>query len=107
MATYQIHFKANPALWPTGPKEKLAISEGVFQGADDLLAMGAMQEVCWVSASERYARVEANSAAGALAVCAMFFPMFRQEIQELVPWNVAKKRFLVRFGRRGNSNRLG
>ena len=94
MATYQIHFKANPALWPTGPKEKLAISEGVFQGADDLLAMGAMQEVCWVSASERYARVEANSAAGALAVCAMFFPMFTQEIQELVPWNVAKKAIL-------------
>ena len=107
MAICQIHFKANPALWPTGPKEKLAISEGVFQGADDLLAMGAMQEVCWVSASERYARVEANSAAGALAVCAMFFPMFRQEIQELVPWNVAKKRFLVRFGRQWNSNRLG
>ena len=94
MAIYQIHFKANPALWPTGPKEKLAISEGAFQGADDLLAAGAMQEVCWVSASEGYARVEANSAAGALAICAMFFPMFTQEIQELVPWNVAKEAIL-------------
>jgi hypothetical protein len=94
MAIYQIHFKANPALWPTDPKEKLAISEGAFQGADDLLAAGAMQEVCWVSASEGYARVEASSAAGALAICAMFFPMFTQEIQELVPWNVAKEAIL-------------
>ena len=53
-----------------------------------------MQEVCWVSSSEGYARVEADSAAGVLAICAMFFQMFRQEVQELVPWNVAKDAIL-------------
>ena len=94
MAVYQIHFKANPVLWPTDPKERLAVSEGAFQGGEDLLAAGAMQEVAWVSSSEGYARVEADTAAGALAICAMFFPMFTQEVQELVPWDVAKNTIL-------------
>jgi len=77
-----------------GSDRKIKVSEGAFQGADDLLAAGAVQEVCWISSSEGYARVEADSAAGALAICAMFFPMFTQEVQELVPWDVAKNTIL-------------
>ena len=94
MALYQIHFNANPVLWPTDPKERLAVTEAAFQGGEGLLTTGAMQEIAWVSSSEGYARVEADSAAGALAICAMFFPMFTQEVQELVPWDVAKNTIL-------------
>ena len=90
MAIYQIHFKANPVLWPKDPKERLDYTEAMFQGADELIKAGVMQEVAWVSSSEGYARVESDSAAGALAVCAMFFPMYTQDVQELVPWDVAK-----------------
>ena len=94
MATYQIHFKANPVLWPSNPKDSLAAWEQTSQGGDTLLATGAMQEIRMVSASEGYARLEAESATAALAICATFFPLFTQEIQELVPWEVAKDTIL-------------
>ncbi len=33
MAIYQIHFQANPVLWPKDPKERLEYTEAMFQGA--------------------------------------------------------------------------
>jgi len=90
MATYQIHFKANPVLWPSDPKENLALWEQMSQGADALLATGTLQEIYVVSASEGYCRLESESKNAALAICATFFPMYTQEVQELVPWEVAK-----------------
>ena len=90
MSTYQIHFKANPALWPSDPKENLAVWEKATAGGEAMVASGAMHDLCLVTASEGYCRVTADSATAALSICATFFPMFTQEIQELVPWNIAK-----------------
>ena len=94
MSIYQIHFKANPALWPSDPKENLAMWEKATAGGEAMIASGAMHDLCLVSASEGYCRVTADSATAALSICATFFPMFTQKIQELVPWDIAKDTIL-------------
>ena len=60
------------------------------QGGEALLAAGKLKEIYVVSASEGYCRLEAESKNAALVICATFFPMFTQEVQELVPWESAK-----------------
>ena len=90
MAMYQIHFKANPVLWPSDPKENLAVWENSAEGGRAALESGLLQEIYMVSASEGYCRLESDSKMAALAVAATFFPLFTQEIQELVPWEEAK-----------------
>ncbi len=94
MPTYQIHFKANPALWPTDPQENLALWEQTVQGADAMLETGAMKDLYFISATEGYVCVEADTKAAAVAVAAAFFPNWTQEIQELVPWEQAKDAIL-------------
>ncbi len=94
MATYQLHFQANPTLWPTDPQQLLALWEQVFQAADALIETGAMQAPHFVSNTEGYVLVEADSKSAALAVAAPFFPNWTNEIDELVPWNDAKEAIL-------------
>ncbi len=94
MSTFQIHFRANPALWPTDPQDSLALWERSAQGADAMLESGALRDLYFVSAAEGYANVDADSKSAAIAVCAAFFPNFTQEIQELVPWDQAKEAIL-------------
>ena len=90
MAMSQIHFKANPVLWPSDPKENLALWENLAEKGKVALESGLMQEVYMVSASEGYCRLESDSKMAALAIAATSFPLFTQEIQELVPWEEAK-----------------
>ena len=40
MATYQIHFHANPSQWPTDPKQLLALWEETAKAVDALAARG-------------------------------------------------------------------
>ena len=94
MATYQLHFRANAALWPTDPQQLLALWEQVFQGADALVETGALQAPNFVSATDGYALVEADSKSAAIAVAAQFFPNWTNEIEELVPWEQAKEAIL-------------
>ena len=90
MSIYQIHFQANPALWPTDPQENLALWEQTAEGADAALKTGAMRDLYFISASEGYVCVDADNKSAAVAVAAAFFPNWTQEIQELVPWEQAK-----------------
>ena len=60
------------------------------QGGEALLAAGKLKEIYVVSASEGYCRLEVESKNAALVICATFFPMFTQEVQEIVPWEFAK-----------------
>ena len=94
MATYQLHFQANPTLWPTDPQQLLALWEQAFQAADALIETGAMQAPRFISNTEGYVLVEADSKSAALAVAAPFFPNWTNEIDELVPWNDAKEAIL-------------
>ena len=90
MPLYQLHYKANPVLWPSDPKENLAMWEETSQAAEDLLASGTMHDLHLVTPTEGYARVKAESKTAALAIAASFFPMFTNDVVELVPWNEAK-----------------
>ncbi len=94
MATYQLHFQANPALWPTDPQQLLALWERTIQAADALIETGAMQAPNFVSSTEGYVLVDADSKSAALAVTARFFPNWTNEIDELVPWEQAKEAIL-------------
>ena len=94
MSTYQIHFQANTALWPTDPQDNLALWEQTAQGADAMLETGAMRDLFFISATEGYVCVDADTKSAAVAVAAAFFPNWTQEIQELVPWEKAKEAIL-------------
>ena len=94
MATYQLHFQANPTLWPNDPQQLLALWEQTFQAADAQIETGAMQAPHFVSSTEGYVLVDADSKSAALAVAARFFPNWTNEIDELVPWEQAKEAIL-------------
>ncbi len=94
MATYQLHFRANAALWPTDPQQLLALWEQTFQAADAQIETGAMQAPHFISSTEGYVLVDADSKSAALAVTARFFPNWTNEIDELVPWEQAKEAIL-------------
>ena len=72
MALYQLHYKANPVLWPSDPKENLAMWEETSQAAENLLASGTMHDLHLVTPTEGYARVKAESKTAALAIAASF-----------------------------------
>jgi hypothetical protein len=37
MPKYMVLYKANPSIWPTDPKQVLALWEGIIAGGDQLL----------------------------------------------------------------------
>lgn len=88
-------YKANPAVWPTAPKEILPLLEGTFAGADQLFRSGALKEVGWFTAQEGYAIFEAESKAMVLGMVGPFFPYFSQDIREIVPWEHGKEALLA------------
>ncbi len=94
MATYQIHFQANAAQWPTDPQQRLALWEQTAQAADALVETGVMRDLNFISASEGYVTVDGDSQSAAIAVAAAFFPNWSREIIELVPWEQAKEAIL-------------
>ena len=94
MATYQVHFQANPAQWPTDPQQFLAVWEQTAQAVDALIETGAMQAPNYITPSEGYVRLDADSKSAAIALVAPFFPMWSTEIDELVPWEQAKEAIL-------------
>ncbi|MCZ6759945.1 MAG: hypothetical protein O7D29_06180 [Gemmatimonadetes bacterium] len=74
MATYQVHFQANPDHWPTDPQQLLAHWEQTVQAVDALIETGALHAPHYISATEGYVRVDADSKSAAIAVTAPFFP---------------------------------
>ena len=95
MATYLIHWRANPANWPTDPKELQAVWETAAAGGDTMLASGAFKEIRWTDNTAGYAIAECDSKAEALALCTPFFPYFSQTIEETVPWETARDAVLA------------
>ena len=85
MPLYQLHYKANPTLWPSDPKENLEMWEESTHAAEALLESGSLHDLHLVTPTEGYARLTAESKTTALAIAASFFPMFTNEIVELIP----------------------
>jgi hypothetical protein len=94
MASYLILWSANPAAWPTDPKQALAVLEGATAGGDMLLKAGALRELGWLSTEDGYAIADADSKDVVLGLIQPFFPMFTQKISEIVSWEKGKKAML-------------
>jgi hypothetical protein len=60
MGRYMVLWTANPAAWPTDPKESLTVLEGAMAGGDALLMSGLITELGWFTAQEGYAVFEAG-----------------------------------------------
>ena len=86
MAKYIIRFKVNPEAWPTDQAGALKAWEGVVGGGTALLESGTLAEINWTSNLAGYAIMEATSKSAALGVATPFFPLFNQEIDEVLPW---------------------
>ena len=94
VARYLILYRANPAAWPTDPKQALAVLEGAIAGGDQLIKMGAAKEVGWITPQDGYALFEADSLDQLLGMIQPFFPYFTQEIHEVVSWDKGKDAIL-------------
>jgi hypothetical protein len=94
MASYLILWSANPAAWPSDPKQSLAVWEGAAAGGDQLVRSGALRELGWFSAEQGYAIADAESKDAVLGMVQPFFPMFTQEIREIIPWENGKQAIL-------------
>jgi hypothetical protein len=79
----------------TDPKQVLAILEGVFAGANQLLAAGGAQELGLFTPQEGYGIFEAASADAVLGMVNPFFPLYSQEIRAIVPWDAGSKAILA------------
>ena len=94
MSRYMVLWKANPTAWPTEPKQTLDILKGVTDGGDQLLASGALTELGWFTPQEGYGVFEADSKAAVLAMVQGFFPLYTQDIREIVSWESGKNAIL-------------
>ena len=88
-------YKANASAWPTDRKQILAITEGVVAGADQLIKTGAVKEIGWFTTEAGYAILEANSKEAVLQTVAPYFPLYSQDIQEIVSWEKGKEALLA------------
>lgn len=95
MAKYVIRFQANPESWPTDPVERLALWEQVIAGAQGLLDSGTLSEINFTSNMADYTTLEAPSKAAPTSVAADFFPLFSQQVDEILPWDEAKAALLA------------
>ena len=86
MANYIIRFKTNPEAWPADPAQVLALWEGVIGGGNALIEGGILAEINWTSNLAGYAIMEASSKDAVFGAVTPFFPLFDQEIDEVVPW---------------------
>ena len=86
--------KANPEAWPADPAEVLALWEGVIGGGGALLESGTLAEINWTSNLAGYAIMEASSKDAVFGAVTPFFPLFDQEIDEVVPWAEATSAIL-------------
>ncbi len=94
MPRYMVLYSANPAVWPTDPKQALRVLERVFAGADYLFKGGALKEVGWFTTQEGYAIFEADSKEKVLELVEPFFPYYSQDIHEIVSWEKGRKAIL-------------
>lgn len=94
MPRYMVLYKANPSVWPTDPKQALAVWEGTIAGGDHLLKTGALKEVGWFTPQEGYAIFESDSKEKVLGMVQPFFPYYDQDIREIVSWEKAKEALL-------------
>ena len=94
MARYLVLYNANPSVWPTDPKQALAVLEGAIAGGDQLLKMGALKEVGWLTPHDGFGIFETDSKDALLEMIEPFFPYYSPVIHEIVPWEKGSQAIL-------------
>jgi len=89
-----VTWKANADVWPTDPKQALAVLEAAVGGGEQLLKGGAAKELNWVTPQEGYGIFETDSKASVLGMVQGFFPYYSQDVREVVSWESATKAIL-------------
>lgn len=86
MPHYINHFTCNPNSWPSGREEHIAAWKAMVSDATDLVEDDSpVKFTGWISNTEGYVLLEANSKAEVIQVCARFWPLFHNDIMEIVP----------------------
>ena len=90
MPIFLTHYKAIAADWPTNRDREIAVWRSMAGHSKELVEDdSAVKFSGWISNSEGYSVVEADSKAEVIRLCAKFWPYFHNEIHELVPTDVA------------------
>ena len=86
MPMYINHFTCMPSAWPTDRESEIAAwtdtladSSQLVEGDDPVKFTG------WISNTEGYVLLEADSKAEVIGICAQFWPLFHNDIMEIVP----------------------
>ncbi len=86
MPMYITHFTCMPSAWPTDRESEIAAWTANLADATDLVKKdGPVKFTGWISNTEGYALVEADSKAEVIGICAQFWPLFHNDIMEIVP----------------------
>jgi hypothetical protein len=80
------HFTCNYEAWPTDKAgQKTAWTKIIRDTADNVREGGPVKFIGWVSNTEGYALLDANSKADVIKICVRFWPLFHNDIMEMVP----------------------
>ena len=86
MPMYITHFTCNAAAWPTDHEGELAAWKVMVGDASELVEEGSPVKFSgWISNTEGYALLEASSKVEVIKLCARFWPLFHNDIMEIVP----------------------
>ena len=96
MPMYINHFTCNPNAWPADRKGQLDVWKAMVADADDLVEKDSpVKFTGWINNTEGYVLVEAGSKAEVIGICAQFWPLFHNDIMEIVPTAEAGKAILA------------
>jgi len=86
MPHYINHFTCNSGSWPSDRKDHIGAWRAMTADASQLVEEDSpVKFTGWISNTEGYVLLEAASKADVIQVCARFWPLFHNDIMEIVP----------------------
>jgi hypothetical protein len=83
---YINHFTCDPSAWPNDHAGEIEIWKKMVGDADQLVEEDSpVIFTGWISNTEGYVLLEADTKAEVIGVCARFWPYFHNDIMEIVP----------------------
>jgi hypothetical protein len=95
MPLYINHFTCIAETWPKDREGEIAAWTDMVGDAKELVEEESpVKFTGWISNSEGYVILEAESKAEIIGICAQFWPLFHNDIMEIVPTAEAGKAIL-------------
>lgn len=86
MPHYINHFTTNHDAWPEDRDDLVATWKAMLGDSDTLLSSDSpVKFIGWISNTEGYVLLEADSKTEIIEVCSRFWPLFYNDIIEIVP----------------------